>query len=59
MVCNSLLGTGPVWDNIGRFVATITGTDTLHGTFGIPYQTRFKDDIDITNEWIIGNITIE
>ena len=50
MVCNPLPGTGPAWDNIGRFVATITGTDTLNGTFGIPYQTRFKDDIDITSE---------
>ena len=49
MTCNPLLGIGLAWDNFDRFVATITGTDTLHDIVGIAYQARFKDNIDVTN----------
>ena len=55
MTCNLLLRTGLAWDNFDRFLATITGTDTLHDTVGIAYQARFKDNIDITNESTIEN----
>ena len=55
MTCNPALGTGLAWDNFDRFVATMTGTDTLHDTVGIAYQARFKDNIDITNELTIEN----
>ena len=55
MTCNLVLGTGLAWDNFDRFVATLTGTDTLHDTVGIAYQARFKDNIDVTNELTIEN----
>ena len=55
MTRNPVLGTGPTWDKFDRFVATMTGTDTLHDTVGIAYQARFKDNIDVTNELIIEN----
>ena len=55
MTRNPVLGTGPAWNKFDRFVATMTGTDTLHDTVGIAYQARFKDNIDVTNELTIEN----
>ena len=56
---NLLLRNGFAWDNFGRFVATMTRTDTMHDTVGIAYQARFKEDIDVTNESTIKNIVTE
>ena len=52
-LCEDVIFTATI--STARFVATMTGTDTLHDTVGIAYQARFKDNIVVRNELIIEN----
>ncbi|GFV69644.1 hypothetical protein TNCV_4507591 [Trichonephila clavipes] len=53
------LSTGVAFDNLYRYVDTLTGKDTLHDTVGIIYQNVSHDyDIELNSSSISGNIDI-